>query len=76
LQRRKSGRLEQRQIPEALEQRPACSLELFTFLVGGSVADLVAADFIDGILYEPLHVESIEDELGFRGAVTLHAPWQ
>ena len=33
------------------------------FLVGRGPARFVAADLVDGILHEPLHMEAVEDDL-------------
>src|SRR5690606_33632171 len=42
--------------------RPSRSLEVLTALLAGRSTNLITADFVDGILNEPLDVEAIEDE--------------
>src|SRR5712672_4662743 len=69
LQQREPVRVEQRQVPEALEQRPARALELLALLDGSRGANFVSADLVDRILCEPLDMEPVEDQLGLRGTL-------
>src|SRR5213078_3054022 len=59
-------RVEQRQVPEALQELPTSPLELLALLFGGRSTDLVATNLVDGILREALHMKSVEDDLRLR----------
>src|SRR5882757_10771547 len=59
LQRGEPKRVEHREVPEALEQRPACALEFLALLGGVRGADFITADFVDSILREPLDMEAV-----------------
>src|SRR3977135_168934 len=69
LQQREPVRVEQRQVPEALEQRPARALELLALPAGSRGATFVSAALVDRVLCEPLDMEPVEDQLGLVGTL-------
>jgi hypothetical protein len=64
LQLGQAQRVEQREVPKALEQRPPRALELLALVLRGRCAHLVAAHLVDRVLREALDVEPVKDDLG------------
>lgn len=66
-QRLSLRQFEQRQVPEALQERISGSLELFAFRFGGRGPPLVATNLIDRILDEALDMDAVEDRFAASG---------